>query len=203
MLQRSPELQAFLDSFSSIILERSASIEGASVTARKLSAALLQPAPQNSTVPRRLPACAYLGPAVEAARTGAGGGARTAERFAEVEPMLTWRRRPGSEPDSTAFHDGHANATIVGPGGLEERGDLRIGVSLLAPMIQYPEHRHPPDEIYLALSAGEWQQDASPWFSPGPGHIVFNSSDTLHSMRSGETPLLAIWCLWSGVQDKP
>ena len=26
-----------------------------------------------------------------------------------------------------------------------------VGVSLMAPAVQYPDHRHPPEEVYLAL----------------------------------------------------
>lgn len=58
------------------------------------------------------------------------------------------------------FRDGHVNATIAGPEGLEIRRDVWIGViiSLMAPHMRYPDHRHPPEEIYVVLSDGQWRQ---------------------------------------------
>jgi len=65
---------------------------------------------------------------------------------------------PGSEAHGEQFLDGHANATIAGPEGLEIRRDVHIGVSLKAPNVRYPDHHHPPEEIYVVLSDGQWRQ---------------------------------------------
>jgi quercetin dioxygenase-like cupin family protein len=125
------------------------------------------------------------------------------DAFGNLEPLLDWRRRPGAEAVGPAFADGHANAIIVGPDGLEASDEVRIGVSVLAPDVRYPDHRHPPDELYVVLSEGEWRQAAAPWFEPGVGGIVYNPSNTQHAMRSGRFPLLAIWCLWLGTAARP
>jgi quercetin dioxygenase-like cupin family protein len=82
-------------------------------------------------------------------------------------------------------------------GGLEPREDVLLGVSLMAPRLQYPDHHHPPEEIYLALSKGEWRQEEGPWHEPGLGGLVFNPSNVVHAMRSADTPLLTLWCLWT------
>jgi len=113
-----------------------------------------------------------------------------------LAPSLSWYRRPGAAADGDPFHDGHANAIIAGPGGLERRTDVMVGVSLLAPGVRYPDHRHPPEEIYVVLSAGEWRQGDGPWHEPGPGGIVHNPPHVVHAMRSGAAPLLALWFLW-------
>jgi hypothetical protein len=65
----------------------------------------------------------------------------------------------------------------------------------MAPRIDYPDHSHPPDELYLALSEGEWRRGGEAWFSPGLGGTVRNPPGVSHAMRSGETPLLAVWIL--------
>ena len=96
------------------------------------------------------------------------------------------------------FADAHANATVVGPGGLEERDDVWMGINLMAPGIRYPEHRHPPEEVYLVLSGGRWRQDGGAWHEPRIGGLVHNPSNVAHAMRSGARPLLAVWCLWKG-----
>ena len=67
--------------------------------------------------------------------------------------------------------------------------------SRVAPRVRYPDHQHPPEEIYVVMSEGEWRQENHPWFSPGAGGIVHNPPDIVHAMRSADAPLLAIWCL--------
>ena len=93
------------------------------------------------------------------------------------------------------FVSGHANATLVGPGGIEQRDDVLVGVTVMAPGIVYPDHSHPPEEVYLALSPGEWWNAAMPWTEPGTGGVIYNPRGILHAMRSRERPLLALWFL--------
>ena len=67
----------------------------------------------------------------------------------------------------------------------------------MAPGIRYPDHRHPPEEVYVVLSDGEWMQGEGNWFKPGIGGIVYNSPSILHAMRApASEPLLAVWLLW-------
>mgnify|MGYP000200036056 CR=1 FL=1 len=121
--------------------------------------------------------------------------ARALERLA---PALDWYRRIGSEAHGHAFHDGHADAFVIGDGGLETRARAAVGVSLMAPGLRYPDHHHAPEELHLVLSPGHWRHGASAWFEPGIGGTVHNVPDIVHAMRSGEAPLLAIRCLLDG-----
>jgi len=109
--------------------------------------------------------------------------------------QLSWYRRPGTEDVGEPFFGGHANATIIGQGGLEARDDVWIGVSLMAPDIVYPVHRHAPEEVYLVLSPGSWWQEGRGWHEPGIGGAVHHAPNVRHAMRSGSSPLLATWCL--------
>jgi hypothetical protein len=70
-----------------------------------------------------------------------------------LAPELCWRLKASGDP---VFANGYANADILGsvPEALEQRDDVRIGLSLMAPGITYPDHSHPPEEVYLALSRG-------------------------------------------------
>jgi len=124
-----------------------------------------------------------------------------ADGFAAIEPQLSWKIRAGAETQGEPFVTGHANAAIIGPQGLEVRNDVAVGVSLLAPHVRYPDHRHPPEEIYLVLSGGEWRQDSNPWHEPGIGGLVYNPPHVVHAMRSAELPLLALWFLWTGANN--
>jgi len=107
--------------------------------------------------------------------------------------FFPWYQR--SAPVFPAFMEGHANAEIIGPRGLVIREDVAVGVTIMRPRLTYPDHHHSPEEIYIVLSEGLWRQNGYPWISPGPGGYVYNPPDILHSMKSLETPLFAIWCL--------
>jgi quercetin dioxygenase-like cupin family protein len=162
----------------------------------RVNAALALPAPRRrAPQPLALPACEHLSRAISLAKAGPDDLARIADRIAALAPALAWRLKPSDDPE---FSRGHANVDIVGPAAeaLEQRDDVRIGMSLMAPGITYPDHRHPPEEVYLVLSAGDWRQNAGAWHSPGLGGIVYNQPDIVHAMRSSATePLLAVWCL--------
>jgi hypothetical protein len=145
--------------------------------------------------PARVPACAQLAPALACARGGSPALARVADAFARLEPRLTWRKSVRLADDDSALARGYASAALVGPDGCERRDDIRVGVSLMAPDLQFPDHRHPPAEIYLVLSGGEWRQVDGPWIAPGSGGIVYNPPDIVHAMRARDVPLLAIWFL--------
>ena len=119
--------------------------------------------------------------------------ARVADACAAAAGALAWLRRDGAEPVSPGFRDGHANAYI-----LRSRADddvVIIGLSLLAPGVSYPLHRHPPAELYLVMSTGEWYNDVARWYTPGPGALVYHEPNVRHAMRAGDQPLLAFWCL--------
>jgi quercetin dioxygenase-like cupin family protein len=119
------------------------------------------------------------------------------DNFVSLEPLLRWAPRVSGGPfASENWTDGHANAVIIGGSGLEPRDDVQIGVSLLAPHVRYPDHRHAAEEVYLVLSRGRFQHGASTWFEPGIGGSLHNVPNIVHAMASDHSPLLAIWCLW-------
>jgi hypothetical protein len=111
---------------------------------------------------------------------------------------LPWYQRPVA--NNPSFMAGHVNAQIIGPEGLEVRHDLIVGVTLMRPDVDYPNHQHQPEEIYLVLSDGRWRQANGNWHTPGLGGLVYNPSDVMHGMKSVNTPLIALWCL---PLDKP
>ncbi|MCZ4352388.1 dimethylsulfonioproprionate lyase family protein [Roseovarius aestuarii] len=119
------------------------------------------------------------------------------DSFRALEPHLLWSRRTGSRANAgPGFEDGHANAMVVGKNALIRHDRVSLGVSLLAPNIRYPDHNHPPEETYLVLTEGDFFHGDSDWFTPGVGGSFHNTPMIQHAMRSGDTPLFAIWALW-------
>ena len=141
----------------------------------------------------QLPVCAHLDAALEAAETGPRRA--VADAFGALVDRLEWKRRLTADPADRVFWDGHANAMILGPGGLEDRADLWIGVTVMAPNVTYVDHDHPPEEVYLSLAPGEWWNADMDWTDPGMGGLIYNPPGIRHAMRSGAGPFLALWFL--------
>ena len=147
----------------------------------------------------QMPACEYLQDALDRALEEDGPVAALAGAIAAIAPQLMWVLRPNGENDDVTFKACHANAVVIGDGGLEARDDIRVGMRLLAPETRYPDHRHPPEEIYTVISPGEWKQHTDGEFrAPGIGGFVHNVPNIIHGMRSTSVPLLAVWSLWMG-----
>lgn len=198
MSSRDPLLQDFLTSLADAFRAQAIGPE-TSATIDRIYGALKTPRPPGASVPQRRPVCSHLTEALATARSGSALVGRVADAFAALEPSLAWMPRPVGGPfASDNWSEGHANATIVGPRGLEDRNDLLIGASLLAPDVRYPDHNHAPEEVYLVLSPGRFQHGASDWLEPGIGGTLYNEPNIKHAMASGDAPLLALWCLWMG-----
>jgi quercetin dioxygenase-like cupin family protein len=199
MSLRSPDFQQFL-TLAAAAVRHGSDVKGpVCAAAERIFTALRVPSAQAGP-PRaaRLPVCRHLDTALDRVRGQPGPVSALADAFAVIEPQLSWKVRAGAETQGEGFLNNHANASITGSEGLEIRGDVWIGVSLLAPHTQYPDHRHPPEEIYVVLSGGQWRQGSGPWHEPGIGGLVYNPPNVVHAMRSAELPLLALWFLWTG-----
>jgi hypothetical protein len=149
-----------------------------------------------TTRPTRLPVCSFLAEAEEFAHKASPALSELVSAFNDVEPEINWVVRAADGPNaSDNWPANHANGMIFGPGGVEERSDVMIGASLLAPHVRYPDHDHPPEEIYLVLTPGRFQHGTSNWFTPGVGGTLHNVPSIKHAMASEDTPFLAMWCL--------
>ena len=184
-------LDAARDALSPRVQERTPPAAAASRVFEALATSVGDIAPGTLALP---PAYRHLPSALQRART-APGLSVLVEAFEALEPELRWRRRAGSEAHGKEFHDGHANTDIIGPTGLERRSDVWFGATLVAPDVRYIDHRHPPEEVYIVLSEGEWYREGLGWHAPGIGGVVYNPPNVVHAMRSGPAALLALWLL--------
>jgi quercetin dioxygenase-like cupin family protein len=196
--RRDERLQAFLTSVAEAFAVRAIG-ENAEAAIKRIYGALATPRLPSKRAAQRLPVCVHLAEALAIGRAHSPPLARIADDFSALEALLYWAPRAASGPfASHNWPDGHANAMIIGPTGLEIRGDVQIGVSLLAPHVRYPDHNHEPEEVYFLLSPGRFQHGGSQWFEPGVGGTLYNEPNIKHAMASDDVPLLAIWCLWTG-----
>ena len=184
-MTRSAELTTFLTTLGDALGRTTGAAAGLAGTVIARMADLGTP----GSTPSRLPVCSHI----PAALTAYGGP--LAASFAAIEGQFDWRRRASATPADQPFYDGHANATIFGPGGLEDHPGLWIGATIMAPHITYPDHDHPPAEVYIPLTPGEWWNADMEWTDPGPTGFIYNPPGIKHAMRSGAAPSLALWVL--------
>ncbi len=168
--------------------------------AERLSARLSAAGPPAAPVEsRRIEACEHLGPALADLDQAPAPLRRLGAAIAALGPRLAWSRRSYDGPDAERFAASHANAVVI----RSAQTGVVVGLSLMAPGTAYPDHTHPPDEMYLVLSEGEWRREGGDWFAPGLGGTVRNAPGVSHAMRSKERPLLAVWALISPTGDGP
>lgn len=193
-MARPQAVQAFLDAAEAAVIDRAAPASPAGrATRRVFERTASRVGETRSQDAGHLPVCRHLAPALALAETA--GLAAVAASFRGIEPRFGWSRRKTAEPADGNFWDGHANVTILGPGGIEERDDVWVGATLMAPLVTYVDHDHPPEEVYLALTPGEWWNAAMDWTDPGSDGLIYNPPGIRHAMRSGKHPFLALWFL--------
>lgn len=197
MTRRSAALDTFLGAILDAIGARVVAGTAAAAAIDRVRAAAGKPASFGVPPPPvTRPVVEHLALALDGAARGPADIGRVAAAVRAIAPELCWRisARAGTDP---VFAAGHANATVLGPeaDALERRDDVWIGLSLMAPGVTYPDHTHPPEEVYLALSPGAWRQEDRAWHEPGIGGLHYNPPGIVHAMRAGIEPFLAVWCL--------
>lgn len=110
-------------------------------------------------------------------------------------PYANWIKRKAAPGQDDDFVDRHSHAVLLGPNMAIDCESITIGVAIMEPWVTYPFHQHPPEEFYLVLSEGWWYREGNGWWSPGIGGIVHNEPSVVHSMKSDDRPLLAVWGL--------
>ncbi len=117
MAQRPPALQKLLDAAQAAYTEF-ATDPDAKTSISRIFGALGGSVGELNSDNRKLPVCSYLAEALSARPQQRTLGALM-DAFAELEPVLSWRRRTNYDPANASenFHDGHGNCMIVGPGG--------------------------------------------------------------------------------------
>lgn len=200
---RDPTLQSFIDALGAAFAVRTEPSTPLAELSGKIFGAAADASEWRKSAERRTtsapPVLPHLAPALITAATGSPQTSAVANSLSALAPHLIWRQRPPGVMDPVGFADDHANATLIGADGIEPNERIRVGASLVAPETRYPDHDHPPEEMYLSLSPdSQWRNDSTDWHTPGIGGLVHNPPGIGHAMRAGRQPLLAIWCLWLG-----
>jgi Dimethlysulfonioproprionate lyase len=109
---------------------------------------------------------------------------------------LAWRQTYSANELDGAFLDNYGWSEILGNNGPWASERIACGFLILGPSTHYPRHRHEAEEVYLPLSGtAAWQQGDGAWRESPPGTLIHHAREESHAMRTGVSPLLALY-LW-------
>lgn len=124
--------------------------------------------------------------------------ARLVENLAAVARSLHWFQSYTAEDFGPHFIENYAHIELIGTLGYLPSDRIAGGLVLYGPGIDYPDHWHVAEEIYIPLTGkGLWSKDREPHEIQPAGRFIFHESNMPHAIRCNDTPLLALW-LWRG-----
>jgi hypothetical protein len=108
-----------------------------------------------------------------------------------ARPEISWIATPRTS-------DGGIDLALAPLNDVRHLGDVTCGLILLGPGCSYPEHAHPPHEIYLPIAgAGRWRYGSDPSYRElGSAALVYNQPHNVHAIQAQTDPLLALYVLW-------
>ncbi|MEK1933648.1 MAG: dimethylsulfonioproprionate lyase family protein [Pararhizobium sp.] len=188
-------LQQVIDAMGNFLLSSGAAtmarFEGANVVHLLQERGAIQSRPKEATTSLLRKECSQ---ALSLLASTSGDGQLLAHGLMDMLDDLEWYRGHSGPYASVNFDRDHAHAVLVGRGGIEERSDLRIGLTVMAPYTRFPDHEQTNPRVVLVLSDGEFQSDASGWFREPIGSSIFYPSRRQFAMRCTARPLLTLWC---------
>ena len=120
--------------------------------------------------------------------------------LATCADILSWREA-GFGTLLKEFYKHIFASELIGPNGLFESSNIKIGLLIQHEQIAYPKHWHAAEELYLILNGNAyWSIDDDPAVLYSAGSFVHHKSHQPHSMTTQAEPLLALWG-WIGDID--
>jgi hypothetical protein len=151
--------------------------------------------PARKLVPRGLPCLVHLDRAAEIAHDES----RSLAGFLRDHALeLHWGRTYTAADFGQKFMDNYGWLEVFGTRGHFANDELAGGFLILGPGIEYPDHHHVAEELYIPLTDGtEWRMGGDAWRLRAAGEVIHHASNVSHAMRTGEEPLLAFY-FWRG-----
>ncbi len=113
-------------------------------------------------------------------------------------PALAWRQTYSTSDLPSEFLARYGWTELVGQRGPLPSETIAAGFLLLGPHTHYPSHRHEAEELYIPLAGtADWRRGDAQFAPIPPGTPIHHPSWLPHAMRTGATPLLAVY-LWRG-----
>lgn len=116
----------------------------------------------------------------------------------DAAPRVRWRHTYSPAQVGEAFLAGSGWFNLVSPDGPYVSQTCRVSIGYWAAGLDYPDHAHAPEEIYLVLAgSARFRSDGQVPRTLGPGESWHNPGGVMHGALMVPGPLLAI-AYWSG-----
>jgi hypothetical protein len=163
--------------------------------ARSFAAGIKWSMPARKLVPRGLPCLVHLDRLAAAASEE---GKPLATFLRDHAKKFHWGQTYTSADFGEEFMDNYGWMELFGTRGHFANDAIAGGFLILGPGIEYPDHHHVAEELYIPLTGGtEWRMGGGAWRLREAGEVVHHASNVSHAMRTGAEPLLAFY-LWRG-----
>ena len=151
--------------------------------------------PARSLQPRKLPCLVHLD---RAALLVDGRSRPIAQLLRDRAGEFHWGQTYTAADFGQKFMDNYGWLEVFGTRGHFENDAVAGGFLILGPGIEYPDHHHVAEELYIPLTgATEWRMSGGAWRLRAAGEVIHHASNVSHAMRTGAEPLLALY-LWRG-----
>jgi len=143
--------------------------------------------------PQTLPVLAHMRQAVGTASENTEG---LVNRLAILATTLAWGQTYSADDFGAGFLEKYGWSEFIGLRGPIPSERVSCGVLMLGPGVEYPRHRHEAEEVYIPLSGQAlWLQGDQDWTFRELGQAIFHAPWVTHAMKTGPSPLLALY-LW-------
>lgn len=116
-----------------------------------------------------------------------------------AEASLLWKPpQTSSDPNYVKNSLCKVHVELLGPGGIVESNQVRLGLYGLHPDSEYGIRTHPAEEIYVML-AGEafWKRGQDPYIACQAGERSYHPSMMEHATRTAAKAFMSIY-IWHG-----
>lgn len=123
----------------------------------------------------------------------------------DTADRLQWARSYTSADFGEHFLQNYGWVELFGTRGHFESDAMAGGFLTLGPDVDYPDHHHVAEEIYVPLTDGSlWSKDREPFVVRDAGEVIHHPSGINHAMKTERQPLVALY-LWRGgpLAEKP
>ena len=145
--------------------------------------------------PHSLPVLAWM-PA--ATRASGRQTAAIVNMLAAMASDITWGQTYSAEDFGAGFLEKYGWTEFIGQRGPIASNHMACGVLFLGLEVEYPQHSHDAEEVYIPLTGPSlWQRGNQDWVYRSVGRPVYHASRQPHAMRTEAAPLLALY-IWHG-----
>lgn len=147
------------------------------------------------TEPKTLPVLRHLDQAAAAAPPAARP---ILEYLRSHSSSLTWGQTYSAEDFGDAFLDRYGWTEFAGLRGPIPSDRTACGVLFLGPELEYPDHAHQAEELYIPLTGtAAWRRGEGEFIERPAMEIIHHESWTRHAMKTRAEPLIAFYA-WRG-----